>query len=887
MNFKRKKIQNEHPQTNLFWSQEINHKRNQEVEKQSSINSSEVLIYHDRLDEKKFEFKFNQNLKENLPQNNYKINSIQNIKEYITKENKNEQKISNINTKNINNIELDNEWNESKINFDNISFVSKVNSNDNNNEQSNLVDNNLLFKSDNLDFNNDINKENNKEENEIEKFVKNYSENKNNKKNNKSSFITNSCENSLFEDKKEKEEKNIDDINKLKREKALLEENLEKEQNINKEKSYYIEILKKALNDSFLNNKGNKKPLNLGIVLEYSKSKLENEKLKKNIIMQQILCDDMKKEIEKIKRDKDKLIGKNKLYEEKNKKLEEYELRIEEKCNLEKQLKDELNKQRLANLNLQKDINDLNQKNNELMELNEKMRKDKLVINFEEKDTEYYEKLLKEKNNQINELKLENLNINKIIETRDVIGKTNENINNNLINIINDSCKNIEDISTKIKIYVEKVKENKNQNDLIIIKVLKEYIDNINPDINGNFSLQDKLKIIKDFTYLIKIKLEILFNHFEIFLKNNFNFERIKFEEKENNNYFVSSNGQNENDKNYMEKNIINNNNNYIKNNNLFKKIDLAKYKSNIRENENSKENIIKNNDFNQNQLSNYKNSFLDKKRIVFKSNLSEISKSPLDSSNNSRIKNNTKIDDLFINIYKEKLNKKKNIINLKTNDINNLKNTNSQSAVKFKINSFVKPPRRSYINVSEEISKINNTNIFPSYKKIINFNERNDNILSLNNTARKTAISLKGKDEKSSQGINLKESTNTNFVKSKFPLMLTNASSIYKKNLSNKSTFFNNNNYINYTSENNKVMETTNKKRKRKIRSNLTLEVLQRELYGNKRIDGNNNHDMNGLAEEIMKPSFLKGNNTLAINNKHEKEISKISSFTVIKTNK
>ena len=93
-----------------------------------------------------------------------------------------------------------------------------------------------------------------------------------------------------------------------------------------------------------------------------------------------------------------------------------------------------------------------------------------------------------------------------------------------------------------------------------------------------------------------------------------------------------------------MEKNIINNNDNYIKNNNLFKKIDLAKYKSNIRENENNKVN----NDFNQNQLSNYKNSFLDKKRIVFKSNLSEISKSPLDSSNNSRIKNNTKITQTF-----------------------------------------------------------------------------------------------------------------------------------------------------------------------------------------------------------------------------------------------
>ena len=180
---------------------------------------------------------------------------------------------------------------------------------------------------------------------------------------------------------------------------------------------------------------------------------------------------------------------------------------------------------------------------------------------------------------------------------------------------------------------MEKIKENKNQNDLIIIKVLKEYIDNINPDINGNFSLQDKLNIIKKFTNLIKIKLEILFNHFEIFFKNNFNFERIKPEEKESK-IVLSSNGQNDIDKDDMDKNIINNDNNndnYLKNNNLFKKIDITKYKSNIRQNENNKENFIRNNDFNQNQLSNSKNNFLDKKRIVFKSNLSEISKSPID----------------------------------------------------------------------------------------------------------------------------------------------------------------------------------------------------------------------------------------------------------------
>ena len=76
-------------------------------------------------------------------------------------------------------------------------------------------------------------------------------------------------------------------MNLLKKEYEKLEEKLKREQNINKDKSYYIEILKKALNDNFLNNNksnNNKNSLNISIVLEYSKCKLENENLKKNII---------------------------------------------------------------------------------------------------------------------------------------------------------------------------------------------------------------------------------------------------------------------------------------------------------------------------------------------------------------------------------------------------------------------------------------------------------------------------------------------------------------------------------------------------------------------------------------------------------------------------
>ena len=216
MNFYRKKnFQYKKPSNQLFWSQQLNHKRNYEIEKQSSINSSEILNYHDKFIKKDSILTLNENLKNNLAQNKNKNNPIQIIKDFINIDNENDKINEDINIKKINNNELDNEWNESKINFDNISVVSKVNSNDNNNEQSNIIDNNLLFKCDNSEINNDINKERNKEEGIIEKIE---NKNENNDRKNKSSFISNSCENSYFEDKLENELKSNNKMNKLKTE---------------------------------------------------------------------------------------------------------------------------------------------------------------------------------------------------------------------------------------------------------------------------------------------------------------------------------------------------------------------------------------------------------------------------------------------------------------------------------------------------------------------------------------------------------------------------------------------------------------------------------------------------------------------------------------------
>ena len=145
----------------------------------------------------------------------------------------------------------------------------------------------------------------------------------------------------------------------------------------------------------------------------------------------------MKKELESVKKEKDKLIEKKNTYIEKIRQLEEYEIKMKENLKSEQHLKDELNKQKIICFNLQKELNNLNQKNSELLELNEKLRKDKRVIYSEEKNFDY-ENIIKEKNNQINELKLENLNLIKKIEIANINGKQNEIMNKDIYIILNE-----------------------------------------------------------------------------------------------------------------------------------------------------------------------------------------------------------------------------------------------------------------------------------------------------------------------------------------------------------------------------------------------------------------------------------------------------------------
>ena len=113
-------------------------------------------------------------------------------------------------------------------------------------------------------------------------------------------------------------------INKIYKEKLELEEKLRHEFLTNKELKNYIEILKQTIENNMIkygfkdiiNNASkelNKNPINF--LTEYTKFKEENQKIKKNIIIQQILTTEMKKDIENFKKENDNL----KKYKNKNK----------------------------------------------------------------------------------------------------------------------------------------------------------------------------------------------------------------------------------------------------------------------------------------------------------------------------------------------------------------------------------------------------------------------------------------------------------------------------------------------------------------------------------------------------------------------------------------
>ena len=138
---------------------------------------------------------------------------------------------------------------------------------------------------------------------------------KNNNNKNNINIIDNRNDLSAF---KGNENINIKNNNYNKEHVNSLEEKLRQENLKNNELKNYIEILKQTINGTLLKKKNLEiggldnaanelKKSKIDILTEYTSLKLENEKIKKQLVMQQILYTDMKNEIQNLKQDNNSL----------------------------------------------------------------------------------------------------------------------------------------------------------------------------------------------------------------------------------------------------------------------------------------------------------------------------------------------------------------------------------------------------------------------------------------------------------------------------------------------------------------------------------------------------------------------------------------------------
>ena len=335
-----------------------------------------------------------------------------------------------------------------------------------------------------------------------------------------------------------------------------LEEKLKQEYLKNNELNNYIELLKQTINNTLLqkNNSGigeldnATKQLNkskIDILTEYTSLKLENEKIKKQLVMQQILYTDMKNEIQNLKQDNntlkislDNMTKENKnLSKVKEELTNNYNILItesdeikntllkyeEEFTNCQKNNNDyirlksenfELNnnyeKQKNILNNLQNDFNKINQANNELNKYNEKLVKENQQIKRE---------LFHKKNELENLSNKMNINLNDVKENNDLLIKEKEDLINNMKQL-EEKNKQLKEMKENQKIEIEslnKIIKTKNDEILKYLKeiellknntrfnIVKNNNEKLNSDINLDLiinnvqnELKEKNKLIED-----------------------------------------------------------------------------------------------------------------------------------------------------------------------------------------------------------------------------------------------------------------------------------------------------------------------------------------------------------------------------------------------------
>jgi len=345
---------------------------------------------------------------------------------------------------------------------------------------------------------------------------------------------------------------NSNDILKYKEMIKTLGEKLKKEYLINKEQNNYIEILKHTINNYLLKNENSKiinldkasKELNknqIDILTEYTSVKAENEKIKKQQVMQQILYDDIKNEItnlaqenNNLKSSYEKVIKENKslknikeelshnydMLRSESEEIKSTLLKYEEEfTNCQKnnsdyirlksvnsELSTNYEKQKNALMNLQNDFNTVNKSNNELSKYNEKLVK----------ENQQLKKDLFLKNNELENLNNKmNSNIKDFKENNDVLIKEKNEMINNMKDIENKNaelCK----IKDNQKIEIDSLNKIINDKNNEILKYMNEiqYLKNNNVYSNINNACNNNKEKLSS-----EINLDLIINNIQSELK--------------------------------------------------------------------------------------------------------------------------------------------------------------------------------------------------------------------------------------------------------------------------------------------------------------------------------------------------------------------------------
>ena len=633
------------------------------------------------------------------------------------------------------------------------------------------------------------------EKNKIEKELYNYEEDPNleninltNKKVQAKIESENIYENNNYIDKND--DNLISKLIKLKKEKNIIKNDL-------KEKNYYLNKGNKNelnnLENNMINNKNE-------LIEEYNNILCENKRIKKSMIIQQILVNEMKKDLENLKLEKSK-------YSEKE---------------------------------LINDENDSNKNNN-------------------------YKNLLQQKNNLINELQNENMKL----LNENLLLKENLTENKNLKEnkILDELFESIKQAAINLQNFnrINKIDINNDENN---------FLKNILEPINGkkeNPLIEDKLSAINKFNEFLKIENKILINNSKKEKNDEMKINEYTNIDKEFNGLFKSENKFNY----YNDK--INKTTTAIENRRTEKinnKFNLSSFKYNDRlekslltkYNNNNNRYIVSNTDLDLKENSyNKMKSLLHKNKINLKKKLLEKEGAAF---KNSYISNNKNI----LNDSKESIdNKVREISEL----INNKKNILITEPIFFK--------KQKKIKIPVPKLQINKTSSYISSEKL---NEKSFKYFE--NIPLKLKLNLnkinKEKKQKKMSYSNYDTSNNDNNdnernKKSQLEHIKTdiNINSHHKNKLDFEyiklNLIFKNMNNSNILSAEIKNTENSSKKYLERQKNNNLFNKYMNSAP--KFLKIKDIKKANGLANEVMKPSFLKTNISLTLNNE-EKENDK-----------